>query len=136
MYATSDGMPTQTDKAKVLHHLDVCFQPLTPTNEPVANVNDDNIQLFVLSSIPDNLQGAAEKVLDRLAKSFSFYFIYYCLTNGINVHVQRVHGRGICFAKLEQFYHLTSTDEEVVAVRSVDALYFTGKGRCQNHAPL
>ena len=49
--------------------------------------------------------------------------------------MQEVNGRDIYYAKSEQCYHLTSTDEEAVAVRLVDALYFTGSGRCQNRAP-
>ena len=40
----------------------------------------------------------------------------FCLTNVINLKVfLEVHGRD--FAKLEQSYHLTSTDAEAAAVR-------------------
>ena len=68
MHATADGMPTKIEKAKVLHHLGACFQPLAP-KKTVANVIDGNVQRYVLSPIPDKFQGRAEMVLDRLAKS-------------------------------------------------------------------
>ena len=42
---------------------------MPPTNEPVANIIDGNVQLYVLSPSPDNFQGVAEMVLDRLPKS-------------------------------------------------------------------
>ena len=59
-------MTTKTEKAKVLHLLEACFQPLTPKNKPVGNVIDGNVQLYVLSPIPDNVQSIAEMVSDRL----------------------------------------------------------------------
>ena len=68
LHATSDGMPAKNEKAKVLHYLEACFQPMTPTNEPVANIIDGNVQLNVLSPRPDNFHGVAEMVLDRLSK--------------------------------------------------------------------
>ena len=42
------------EKSKVLHFVKA---KLTTRNEPVANIIDDNIQLHVLSPIPDNFQG-------------------------------------------------------------------------------
>ena len=68
-------MPAKTEKAKVLHHLGACFQPLAPKNEPVANVIDGNVQRYVLSPIPDKVQGIAEMVLERLAKSSRVDFV-------------------------------------------------------------
>ena len=62
-------MPAKTEKAKALHHLEACFRPLTPTNEPVANVIDGNVQLNVPSPIPDIFPGVAKMLLDRLVKS-------------------------------------------------------------------
>ena len=42
----------------------------------------------------------------------------FCLTNVRNLKVfLEIHGRDIAFAKLEQIYHLTSTDAEADAVR-------------------
>ena len=44
----------------------------------------------------------------------------FCLTNVRNLKVfleVQVHGRDIDFAKSEQRYHLTSTDEEAAAVK-------------------
>ena len=59
-------MPAKTEKAKVkvLHYLDTCFQALTTTNGPVANLIDGNVHLYVLSPISDNFQGVAEMLLD------------------------------------------------------------------------
>ena len=57
-------MPAKTEKAKVLHYLEAYFQVLTTTNGPVANLIDGNVQLYVLSPIPDNFQRVAEMVLD------------------------------------------------------------------------
>ena len=68
-------MPANIEKAKGLHHLETCLQPLPPTNEPVVNVIDGNVKLYVLSLIPDIFQGVAETVLDRLAKSSSVDFV-------------------------------------------------------------
>ena len=45
-----------------------------------------------------------------------------------------VHGRDIDFAKSEQSYHLTSTDEEAAAVRLF--LPLTGRDIYQGHTPL
>ena len=75
MPATADGMPAKTEKAKTLHHLEAFIWPLTPTNGPVANVIDGNVQLYVLSSIPDNFPGVAEIALDRLVKSSRVDFL-------------------------------------------------------------
>ena len=46
------------------------FQPLMITNELVANVIGGNVQLYVLSIIPNNFQCVEEMVLhvDRLPK--------------------------------------------------------------------
>ena len=74
--ATADGMPVKTEKAKLLHHLEAGVELMTtPTNEPVAYVNDVNASLYVLSPIPDNFQGVAEMVLDRLPKSSRVDFV-------------------------------------------------------------
>ena len=69
LHATAGDMPAKNKKAKVLHHLEACCQPLIITNELVAKVIDCNAQLYVLSHIPDKLQGVADMVLDRLPKS-------------------------------------------------------------------
>ena len=42
---------------------------MTTENEPVANIIDGNVQLDVLSHIPDNFQGVAEMVFDLLPKA-------------------------------------------------------------------
>ena len=42
----------------------------------------------------------------------------FCLTNAINLNVFLVvHGRDMAFAKPEQCYHLSSTDDDAAAVR-------------------
>ena len=56
-------MPTKTEKSKVLHSLSVLTLKHT-----VANIIDDNVQLYVLSHIPDNFQGATQIVIDYLPK--------------------------------------------------------------------
>ena len=63
LHATADDMPAKTEKAKVLHYLEACFKVLTTTNELVANIVDGNVQLYVLSYIPDSFQGVAEMAL-------------------------------------------------------------------------
>ena len=74
--ATVDGMPVKTEKAKLLHHLEAGVELMTtPNNEPVAYVIDGNASLYVLSPIPDNFQGVAEMVLDRLPKSSRVDFV-------------------------------------------------------------
>ena len=60
-------MPAKTErKGLSLRHLEACFQPLTATHEPIANVIDDNVHIYVLSHILGNFQGVAEMVLDCL----------------------------------------------------------------------
>ena len=68
MQRQPDGMTAKTEKPKVLHNLNACLLPSAPTNEPVLNVIDGNVQIYVLSPIPDNFQGVAEMVLDPFAK--------------------------------------------------------------------
>ena len=68
-------MPAKAEKTNVLHHLEVSFQPLTLTNEPIANINNGNCQLYVLSPIPDNFQGVAKMVFIRLVKSSRVDFV-------------------------------------------------------------
>ena len=75
MHATADGIPAKSEKAKDLHHLKTCFQPLAQTTEPVANVIDGNVQLYVPSLIPDKFHGVADIVLNRLAQSSRVYFL-------------------------------------------------------------
>ena len=50
LHATADDMPVKSMKADVLRYiyLEACFQVLTTTNGPVANVIDDNVQFYVL----------------------------------------------------------------------------------------
>ena len=69
MHVTADGMPAKTEIAKVLHYLEACFQVLTTTDGPIANVIDANVQLYVLLHRPDSFQGVAEMVLNNLPKS-------------------------------------------------------------------
>ena len=74
--ATADGMPAKTDKSKLLHHLESCIEPVTaPASEAVAQVIDGNATLYVLSPVPDNFQGVAETVFDRLPKSARVDFV-------------------------------------------------------------
>ena len=67
-------MPVKTEKLKVLHYLEVCFQVLSTTNGPVANAINDNVQLYVFSYIPDNFQDVAEMTFDHLPKSSRVQF--------------------------------------------------------------
>ena len=48
---------------------------MTTKNEPVANIIDVNVQLDVLSHIPDNFQGVEEMVFDLLPKASRVYFV-------------------------------------------------------------
>ena len=48
---------------------------MTTKNEPVANIIDGNVQLDVLSHIPDNFQGVAEMVFDLLPKASRVDFV-------------------------------------------------------------
>ena len=79
--ATADGMPVRTDKfrtdkSKILHHFEPCIEHVTaPASEAVAHVIDDNASLYVLSPVPDNFQGVAETVFDRLPKSARVDFV-------------------------------------------------------------
>ena len=76
LLATTDGMPVKTEKAKFLHHPEAGVELMTtPTNERVAYVIDGNASLYVLYPIPDNFQGVAEMVLDRLPKSSRVDFV-------------------------------------------------------------
>ena len=68
-------MPAKTEKENALHYFEACFQVLTTTNGPAANVINDNVQLYVLSHIPDNFPGVAEMVLDHLPKVSRDYFV-------------------------------------------------------------
>ena len=42
---------------------------MTTIDEPLANVTDGDVQLYILSHMPDTFQGVAEMVLNRLPKS-------------------------------------------------------------------
>ena len=56
-------MAAKTEKSKVLHYFKACLNVL-----PAANIIDGNIQLHVLSHIPDNFQCVTEIVSDGLPK--------------------------------------------------------------------
>ena len=66
LHATADDMHANTENAKAMHYLEAYFQVLTITNEPVANVIDGNVQLYVFSKLPDNFQCVAE--MPKLSK--------------------------------------------------------------------
>ena len=57
----------QNQQAKVVHSFKACFKVLSK-NEPVANILDSNVQLYVLLHITDNFQGETDMVFDRLPK--------------------------------------------------------------------
>ena len=61
-------MAAKTEKAKVLHYFKACFNVLTKKKQPAANIINGNVQLHVLSHIPDNFQGVTEIVSDGLPK--------------------------------------------------------------------
>ena len=61
-------MAAKTEKSKVLHYLKACFNILTSKKQPAANTIDGDVQLHVLSHIPDNFQGVTESVSDGLPK--------------------------------------------------------------------
>ena len=52
----------------VLYSHKACIKVLTTKNEPVANKIDGNVQLYVLSHIPDNVQSVTKMVFDCLPK--------------------------------------------------------------------
>ena len=66
--ATADDLPTKTEKSKVLHSFKAYFKVLTTHKEPVTNIIDGIVQLYVLSHIPYNVQGVTEMVFSRLPK--------------------------------------------------------------------
>ena len=66
-------MPVKTEKSKVLNAFKACFKALTIENEPVANIIVGNVQLYVLSHIPDNFQGVVECVPKSLRVDFLTY---------------------------------------------------------------
>ena len=61
-------MAAKTEKSKVLHYFKACFNVLSHQKELAANIIDGNVQLHVLSHIPDNFQGVTEIVSDGLPK--------------------------------------------------------------------
>ena len=61
-------MAAKSEKSKVLHSFKACFNVLTTKKKTVANILDDNVQLHVLSHIPDNFQGVTDIVSDGLPK--------------------------------------------------------------------
>ena len=61
-------MAAKTVKSKVLYYFKACFNVLTTKKQPAANTIDGNVQLHVLSHIPDNFQGVTEIVSDGLPK--------------------------------------------------------------------
>ena len=68
--AITDDMPAKHEKSKVLHSFKACFKVLTTTKkEPVANLLDGKIQLYILSYISVNFQGETEMTFDNLPKS-------------------------------------------------------------------
>ena len=75
MNATANEMPAKLRKQKVYIILRLASRYLTTTNEPVANVIYSNVQLYVLTHIPDSIQGVAEVVLNRLPKSSRADFV-------------------------------------------------------------
>ena len=61
-------MAAKTEKLNVLHYFKACFNVRTTQKQPAANIIDGNVQLHVLSHIPDNFQGVTEIVSDGLPK--------------------------------------------------------------------
>ena len=61
-------MAAITEKSKVLHYFKTCFNVLTSKKQLATNIIDDNVQLHVLSHIPDNFQCVTEIVSDGLPK--------------------------------------------------------------------
>ena len=61
-------MVAKTKKSKVLHYFKACFNVPTSKKQPAANIIDGNVQLHVLSHIPDNFQGVTEIVSGGLPK--------------------------------------------------------------------
>ena len=53
-------MAAITEKSKVLHYFKIGFNVLTSKKQPTANIIDGNVQLHILSVIPDNFQGVTE----------------------------------------------------------------------------
>ena len=62
-------MAAKTEKSKVLHYFKACFNVLTSKKQPAANIIDGNVQLHILSLIPDNFQSVAEIVSEGLPKA-------------------------------------------------------------------
>ena len=53
-------------KTEVSHYLKACFNVLTKKQQPAVNIICGNVQLHIISVIPDNFQGVTEIVSDGL----------------------------------------------------------------------
>ena len=60
-------MAAKTEKSKDLHYSKTCFNVLA-SKKTTANIIYGNVQLYILSLIPDNFQGVTEIVSDGLPK--------------------------------------------------------------------
>ena len=56
LHVKADDIRAKTEKAKVIHYIEACFQVLTTTNGPVANTIDGNVHLYVFFHIPDTFK--------------------------------------------------------------------------------
>lgn len=67
--ATADGMPVKTEKAKLMHNLELGIEPATkPPESETVYVYDGNATLQSLVSIPDSFDALAMMVFNLLPK--------------------------------------------------------------------
>ena len=73
--ATADGMPTTTDKSKLLHNLESGIKPVTDRPSDAVHIIDGNAMLQSFKPIPDTFDELAEHVFNRLPKTKRVDFV-------------------------------------------------------------
>ena len=73
--ATADGMPTKTDKSKLLHFLESHIEPTIDRPSNAVHVIDGNAILQSLTAIPGTFEELAESVFNQLPKSERVDFV-------------------------------------------------------------
>ena len=67
--ATADGMPTKTDKSKLLHDLESGIKLVTDRPSDAVHIIDGNVMLQSFKPIPNTFDELAEHIFNKLPKS-------------------------------------------------------------------
>ena len=88
LHATADDMPANTVKAEVLRYmyLEACFQVLTTTNGPVANVIDGIVQFCSLSYIYQIISRCRRNSIRPSAKTIKSRLCYRAQFGSLGVN--------------------------------------------------